>query len=162
MSVRPFSLMLEPDEQPFGPTCDDNLQEVQIGRKSKMHEATRPSGLVVLGWLYLVANTLFFGVGIVAYFFLTGIGEAIGGTLLWRILEAAGQASFLFFTLLAMPGLLTGLALLQGRPWARSLAWAVALLHLLNFPLGTLLSVYTFRVLPEVERRNEVAALKPA
>jgi heme/copper-type cytochrome/quinol oxidase subunit 3 len=127
-----------------------------------MQFESRQAQVTILGWFFLVVNILFFGVGFVAYLFLSELGTALGSTFLLQTLNAAGLATLFFFTLLALPGFLAGVALLQRQPWARSLALAVALLHLINFPLGTLLAIYAFRVLLPSEGSGEFRPLKTA
>ena len=53
----------------------------------------------------------------------------------------------LIMVLLALPGLLAGKGLLEGKGWARVLAMILAALNFFSFPLGTALCVYTFWVL---------------
>jgi hypothetical protein len=127
-----------------------------------MQVESQQARVTILGWFYLVTNVIFFGVGIVAYLFLSGLGAALGSSFLVRTLNVAGMAGFFFFTLLALPGFLAGVALLRRQPWARSLALAVALLHVINFPLGTLLAIYSFQVLLPLETGDEIISLKPA
>lgn len=49
-----------------------------------------------------------------------------------------------FLTLLALPSIIGGVALLTGRAWARPLVLVLGALHLLNVPIGTALGIYTF------------------
>ena len=60
---------------------------------------------------------------------------------------AVGVAIAGFLIVLSLPGIIAGLGLLKFRPWARILAIIVGALHLLSFPLGTALGVYTLVVL---------------
>lgn len=57
----------------------------------------------------------------------------------------------LLMLILAIPAILIGIGLLSFRPWARSVGTVVAILELLNFPLGTLLGVYALWVLMSAE-----------
>jgi hypothetical protein len=52
-----------------------------------------------------------------------------------------------FLIVLALPGIVAGIGLLQFKPWARILALVLAVFDLFNFPLGTLLGIYMFIVL---------------
>ncbi|MFZ5519107.1 MAG: hypothetical protein ACOY90_20915 [Candidatus Zhuqueibacterota bacterium] len=58
-------------------------------------------------------------------------------------------ASFLVLT--AIPGIIGGIGLLKRKSWARILILIVAAIDLLDFPLGTALSVYSFWVLLQDE-----------
>jgi hypothetical protein len=48
---------------------------------------------------------------------------------------------------LALPALLAGIGLLRRKEWGRILALIVGVFDLLNFPIGTLIAVYSFYVL---------------
>ncbi len=64
--------------------------------------------------------------------------------------EAAGILSIItvalccFLTVLALPGIIGGWALLTGRSWGRPFVLVLGALHVLNFPFGTALAIYTF------------------
>jgi len=63
--------------------------------------------------------------------------------------EAAGILGIIaiviggFLAVLALPGIIGGWALYAGRSWGRPVVLVLGILHLLNFPLGTALGVYT-------------------
>lgn len=56
-----------------------------------------------------------------------------------------------FLVLLGIPTLIAGIGLLKHKSWARILALIVAIFALFNFPIGTLIAVYTFWVLTNSE-----------
>ena len=101
---------------------------------------------IVLGALGVLA-----GVAIIA---LIGLGGMLGGFA--AIAEGtAGDvfgvglgvliagAAVGFATLMALPGVIAGVGLLNRRPWAPFVALGVSFLHLFNFPFGTMLGAYT-------------------
>jgi hypothetical protein len=47
--------------------------------------------------------------------------------------------------------MLAGYGLLKRTPWARVLALVVAILSLINFPIGTAIGIYTFWVMLQEE-----------
>ncbi len=55
--------------------------------------------------------------------------------------------------ILMLPTIALGVGLLNYRPWARSIGTVIAIVELLNFPLGTALGVYALWVLlsPETD-----------
>jgi len=63
------------------------------------------------------------------------------------ILGLTGAALSTFLLMLSLPALVTGIGLLQRRPWARVAGIVISLLNLFNFPFGTLLGVYGLWVL---------------
>ena len=67
------------------------------------------------------------------------------------ILRLVAWASSLFFLALALPQVIAGLGLLRRKEWARILTLIVSFLHLISFPLGTALGVYSFVILLKPE-----------
>ena len=55
--------------------------------------------------------------------------------------------------ILMLPTIALGVGLLNYRPWARSIGTVIAIIELLNFPLGTVLGIYALWVLlsPETD-----------
>ena len=49
--------------------------------------------------------------------------------------------------LVSLPGLIAGIGLLKFRPWARILGIVVAILNLINIPIGTVVGIYALWVL---------------
>jgi len=63
------------------------------------------------------------------------------------ILGLTGTALAALLLLLSLPGLVTGWGLLKLRPWARILGIVLAVISLLNFPIGTAVGIYGLWVL---------------
>ena len=63
------------------------------------------------------------------------------------ILSIIGSVLMLIALTLSIPGIVAGWGLLQYKPWARFLMIVLSALHLINFPFGTLLSIYGLWVL---------------
>ncbi len=53
--------------------------------------------------------------------------------------------------LLAVPAIVLGIGLLNFRPWTRSIGTVIAILEILNFPLGTAIGIYALWVLMSPE-----------
>jgi hypothetical protein len=118
----------------------------------------------VLGMLHLVGGALFALVGIFVFFFLTSMGAIVAAedTIAPRVLMLVATSVGALLLALALPGMLAGYGLLKRRAWARGLAIAVGILNLLNFPLGTLIGIYTLAVLMQADAAEYFAAIKPA
>ncbi len=67
------------------------------------------------------------------------------------ILTIIGGIVAVFLTIISLPGIIGGIGLLRLRPWARILVLIVAVLDLLNIPIGTLLGIYSIWVLVQDE-----------
>jgi hypothetical protein len=115
----------------------------------------------VLGVLYLVMS----GIGLLfalLIFFALGTAASIVGmsaspedaAIAIPILGVTGTALSVLLLILALPGLATGWGLLTLRPWARILGIVLAVISLINFPIGTAIGVYGLWVLltKETER----------
>ncbi|KAA3663671.1 MAG: hypothetical protein DWQ04_09610 [Chloroflexi bacterium] len=101
----------------------------------------------ILGWLHIAMNALVVLIAAVVFVILMVVGVASGDPDAAVILPivAISIAGFLF--VLSAIGILTGWGLLKQKSWARILAIVIGFLNLLNFPLGTLMGVYTIWVL---------------
>ncbi len=127
----------------------------------------------VLAVLYLVMS----GIGLLfalLIFFAMGTAASIVGisaspddaAIAIPFLGITGTAISLFLLLLSLPGLITGWGMLKLRPWARILGIVLAVISLINFPIGTAIGVYGLWVLltKETERLFEapVASIPPS
>ena len=63
------------------------------------------------------------------------------------IIGIAGTALVVFLVAVSLPGLVAGIGLLKRRPWARILGIIVAILSLVNIPIGTIVGIYGLWVL---------------
>jgi hypothetical protein len=127
-----------------------------------MNERDWETHIDILGWLYLLSNAVLLVIGIVGLFFMTGIGLATGEPEAAGILSIVGVSGLIFFTILALPGLLTGYGLLKRYSWARILALVVGFLSLANFPIGSIIGLYTYVVLLQNGITDHFDTLKAA
>ncbi len=93
--------------------------------------------LGVIALLCAVAIFLFFGMA-------TAVVTSQGDRHAAGITAIVGVVLGVFLTILSLPGMLGGWALYSGRPWGRPVILVLSALHVLNFPIGTALSVYSF------------------
>ncbi|TAH51261.1 MAG: hypothetical protein EYC68_11160 [Chloroflexota bacterium] len=114
----------------------------------------------IVGWLFIICSALLLTIGIIGFFFLTSFGVVANDPQAALVLGTIGMWGGIFFFVLALPGFLAGYGLLQHKEWGRILAIVVAFLNLLNFPLGTLLGLYTLWVLLQTSA-NEYFAPPP-
>jgi len=116
----------------------------------------------VLGWLYILGNTIYLVIGGMGLFLLAGIGVATNDPEAFQILSIVGGVGAVFFTLLAIPGLIAGVGLLKRQSWARILALVLAILGLINFPIGTAVGIYALWVLLQTDVSDHFLPLKTA
>jgi hypothetical protein len=103
--------------------------------------------VTILGWLYILGNIVFLLVGGFVFVLLTSVGAVSGDTEAVAVLGVVGTFVAGLLTVLALPGMLAGYGLLKRREWGRVLTLVVGLLGLANFPIGTIIGLYTFWVL---------------
>jgi hypothetical protein len=115
----------------------------QVQQQALQHHVT------ILGWLYLVGYTFFLLIGIFLFVLLINIGALSGDEQAMSILSLIGTTVGGLLVLLAVPGIVAGIGLLAHKTWGRYLALVVAILGLINFPLGTLIGIYTIWMLTQ-------------
>jgi hypothetical protein len=122
--------------------------------------AQPPQHVVILGWLFVIGNMIFLAIGAFVFLILTTVGLTVPDPEARPILLVVGPAVGLLLSAIGLPGLLAGYGLLTRKPWARVLAIVVAILGLLNVPIGTLIGIYALWVLfsAPVEAYFEVPA----
>jgi hypothetical protein len=105
----------------------------------------------ILAWCFIVYSSIIVLVGL-------GIGSVVlfGGAIsgdreAMLITGAVGAGIACFLVAISLPGMFAGIGLLKMQPWARIVAIIVGVLHILSFPFGTALGVYTLWVLLNAE-----------
>jgi hypothetical protein len=105
----------------------------------------------IVGWLNIVANSVFLLLGICGFVFFAGLGVFAaadsGDAVALPILGLIGTVGLMFFAVLALPGLLAGYGLLKQKKWGQILGIVVGVLSLFNIPVGTALGAYTLFIL---------------
>jgi hypothetical protein len=105
----------------------------------------------IVGWLNILADSIFLLLGICGFVFFAGIGVFAaadsGDGVALGILGLIGTVGLLFFGMLALPGMLAGYGLLKRKKWGQILGIVVGALSLFNIPVGTALGAYTLFVL---------------
>jgi hypothetical protein len=114
---------------------------------SIVNESEAQQHVSVIGWLFIVGNALFLIIGGFVFTLLRGLGQTVSDPDARAILPLVGSTVGLLLALLSLPGLAAGYGLLTRKPWARMLAIVMAVLGLLNFPIGTAIGIYALWVL---------------
>ncbi|HSL21257.1 MAG TPA: hypothetical protein VK886_06965 [Vicinamibacterales bacterium] len=126
----------------------------------------------VLAVLYIVLS----GIGLLfalVVFFAMGTAAGIVGmsappedaAVAIPVLGITATAVAAFLLILSLPGLITGWGLLKLRPWARILGIVLAVISLINIPVGTAIGIYGLWVLLTKETEglfNPAAPAPPA
>jgi hypothetical protein len=105
----------------------------------------------IVAWLYIVLDILALAAGLCVSAVVFGGGLISQDDTAITVTGIIALVMLGFFVVLAIPGLLAGIGLLSYQKWARILAIILAVLNLLNIPVGTALGVYTLYVLLDDE-----------
>ena len=103
----------------------------------------------IVGWILIATHAIFLVIGLFVFMLLSviGLGVAVRDAAASGFLFIVGTFVAGLMTLLAVPGVVAGVGLLMRWSWARILAIIVAILGLMNFPIGTVIGVYALWVL---------------
>jgi hypothetical protein len=101
----------------------------------------------ILAVLHIAWGGVALIIGVFAFVFFVGIGIIANDAQAMGILGFIGILAAIFMSVIALPGILAGVGLLQRREWGRILALVVGILNLIDIPIGTALGVYTIWVL---------------
>jgi len=106
--------------------------------------------LISLLWIVYGIMGLLFGF----FVFLVLFGVSFIPNMGWMapgILRLIAWIVSLFFMVLALPQILAGVGLARHKEWGRILTLIVSFFHLVSFPLGTALGIYSFVILLKPE-----------
>ena len=103
--------------------------------------------ITLLGAMYIGFHIIWIFMGIGIYTALVGSGILSGDEEAMMILSFIGTILAFYLFIIALPGIIGGIALIQMKSWSRILILVLGFLNLLNVPLGTALGVYTIWVL---------------
>jgi hypothetical protein len=101
----------------------------------------------IVAWLNIAGAILLLLVGGFLLLLLPSIGAISGDREALGILSTVAVGVSCLFGMLALPGLIAGIGLLRRSSWGRILAIIVSFINLLNFPIGTIIGVYSLWVL---------------
>jgi len=107
--------------------------------------------VTVLGWVYIVMNALLALTGLCIAPFIFGGGLLSGEGEAMVITSIVATFVFAIMMALALPGIIAGWGLLKRKSWARILTIILGVLNLTNFPIGTIVGVYSLWVLLQHE-----------
>ena len=118
--------------------------------------------ITLLGWLHIALNILLILIAAFMFVMMVGVGLVSGDAEAVRVMPIVGTAAGGFMTVLALPGILTGIGLLKRNPWARVAAAVLGIINLTNFPLGTAVGAYTLWILLQNEAADHFVTAKMA
>lgn len=119
----------------------------------------------VLAVLYIVMSAIGLLLALLVFFALGTAAGIVGmsappdeAAIAVPILGLTGTAIGTFFLILSLPGLIAGWGLLKFRSWARILGIVLAVISLVNIPIGTAVGIYGLWVLLNKDTERLFAA----
>jgi hypothetical protein len=103
--------------------------------------------VMLVAVLRIVFGTLGILVGIAGFAAIAGGGIISQDKTAMKITAIVAVGVAIFFLVTSVPGLIAGIGLLKRRNWARILTIVLAILDLLNIPIGTIIGIYALWVL---------------
>lgn len=90
-------------------------------------------------------------IGIILFTILHLVGDFVDEHEAQFVLSIVANVMIIMFAVLSIPGILAGFGLFKRKEWARILTLILSVLHLLSFPLGTAVGVYSIWALVQTE-----------
>ena len=103
--------------------------------------------VTIVAILHIIGGVLLFLIGTILFLILSGAGLISREPIAIFVTSTIGTILAIIFTLLSLPSIIGGIGLMQYKNWARILLLFVAVINLLNFPIGTIIGLYTLWVL---------------
>ena len=107
--------------------------------------------ITILGGIFIALSSLMLLAALIVFLGLVGGGLLSGDAQAMAITSGLGVVIALFLLILSAPGIIGGIGLLKRKSWSRILVIVLAILNLLNVPLGTLIGIYALWVLTRPE-----------
>ncbi|HSG28914.1 MAG TPA: hypothetical protein VLA34_10570 [Candidatus Krumholzibacterium sp.] len=114
-------------------------------RRIKAQEMSRH--VTILAIINIAWSAMGLLVALIVFTAVTGGGMLSGDVEIMTITTTIGSSIASLLTLMNLPGLLGGIALLKRLQWGRILTLVVGFFHLVAIPFGTVLGIYTLWVL---------------
>ena len=105
-----------------------------------------------LGIAHVVYSILLLVPAGIVFFALTSIGYFSDDPQAMAILTTIGTIVSVVLTMLAIPGIIAGMAVLYKKSWGIPMAMIVGIFNLLSIPFGTALGIYSLWVFSENQR----------
>ena len=105
----------------------------------------------VVAALHIGMSILGIVLGIFVFILLYFVGDLANDQDAQLVLSIIAKVAFGFIILLSIPGIIAGIGLFKRKEWARILTLIISVLHLVNFPFGTAVGVYSIWALVQPE-----------
>ena len=90
-------------------------------------------------------------IGILLFTVLHLVGDFVDEHEAEIVLSIIANIMITMFVILSIPGIIAGMGLFKRKEWARILTLILSVLHLLSFPIGTAVGIYSIWALVQPE-----------
>ncbi|NQU55277.1 MAG: hypothetical protein HQ522_22390 [Bacteroidetes bacterium] len=90
-------------------------------------------------------------IGIILFTVLHFVGDFVDEHEAEMVLSIVANIMIVMFVVLSIPGIIAGMGLFKRKEWARILTLILSVLHLLSFPIGTAVGIYSIWALVQPE-----------
>lgn len=90
-------------------------------------------------------------IGIVLFVVFNVVGDFVNEQEAKMVLPIIANIVIIIVAIFSIPGIIAGIGLFKRKEWARILTLILSVLHLLSFPLGTAVGVYSIWALVQPE-----------
>lgn len=105
----------------------------------------------VVAALQIGYSILGLAIGILLFTVLHLVGDFVDENEAKFVLSIVANVLIIMFVVLSVPGIIAGMGLFKRKEWARILTLILSVLHLLSFPIGTAVGVYSIWALVQPE-----------
>jgi hypothetical protein len=108
----------------------------------------------VTAYLQIAYGALILVIAVLILIVMTGAGVVSGDRTAMFVTGTVGLVIAIILIVLALPSILAGWGLLKRREWARILTIILSCLHLLSFPIGTIVGGYSIWALLQPDAKG--------
>ncbi len=105
----------------------------------------------VVGALQIGYSIMGIVVGILLFTLFHFIGDFVDDHEAEFVLSILSKVFIIVITVVSIPGIIAGFGLFKRKEWARILTLILSVLHLLSFPIGTAVGIYSIWALVQTE-----------
>ncbi len=97
----------------------------------------------IVGVVQIIYGAFFVMLGLVIFLIVAGAGALSGDRTAIFVTGTVATIVGGLFVIFSAPSIIAGIGVLKGRQWGRILTIVLSAIHLLNFPIGTIVGAYS-------------------
>ncbi len=97
----------------------------------------------IVAVLQIVYGAFFLAIGLIIFVIVAGAGALSGDRNAMLVTGTVGLIIGGLFVIFSIPSIIGGIGVLKRREWGRIVTIILSFIHLLNFPIGTIVGAYS-------------------